>query len=77
VGIEATGHSRWFERFLRSSTSKVWIRDPAKIRAKQVRKQKTDRRDAEHILKMMMNPRRYCTVSKGTCTIFIVRRMNA
>jgi transposase len=32
----------------------VWIGDPAQIRAKQVRKQKNDRRDAEHMLKLML-----------------------
>ena len=54
VGIEATGHSRWFERLLAKLNYEVWIGDPAKIRAKQVRKQKTDRRDAEQILQLMM-----------------------
>ena len=54
VGIEATGHSRWFERLLAELNYEIWIGDPAQIRAKQVRKQKNDRRDAEHILKLMM-----------------------
>jgi transposase len=54
VGIEATGHSRWFERLLAELNYEIWIGDPAQIRAKQVRKQKNDRRDAEHILKLML-----------------------
>ena len=54
MGIEATGHSRWFERLLAELNCEIWIGDPAQIRAKQVRKQKNDRRDAEHILKLMM-----------------------
>ena len=54
VGIEATGHSRWFERLLAELKFEVWIGDPAQIRAKQVRKQKNDRRDAEHLLKLML-----------------------
>jgi len=54
VGIEATGHSRWFERLLAELNVEIWIGDPARIRAKQVRKQKTDRRDADHILKLML-----------------------
>ena len=53
VGIEATGHSRWFERLLAELNFELWIGDPAQIRAKQVRKQRNDRRDAEHILKLM------------------------
>lgn len=54
VGIEATGHSRWFERLLGELKLELWVGDPAVIRAKQVRKQKNDRRDAEHILKLML-----------------------
>jgi transposase len=54
VGLEATGHSRWFERLLAELKFEVWIGDPAQIRAKQVRKQKNDRRDAEHMLKLML-----------------------
>jgi transposase len=54
VGIEATGHSRWFERLLGELNYELWIGDPARIRAKQVRKQKNDRRDAEHILQLML-----------------------
>jgi transposase len=54
IGIEATGQSRWFERLLAQLTFELWIGDAAQIRAKQVRKQKNDRKDAEHLLKLMM-----------------------
>ncbi len=54
VGIEATGQSRWFERLLAELNFEVWIGDPARIRAKQVRKQKNDRMDAAHLLKLML-----------------------
>ena len=54
VGIEATGQSRWFERLLQELNFELWIGHPAQIRAKQVRKQKNDRKDAEHLLKLMM-----------------------
>jgi transposase len=53
VGMEATGHAHWFERLLSELNIELWIGDPAQIRAKQVRKQKNDKRDAEHILKLM------------------------
>ncbi len=43
VGMEATGHSRWFERLLAELNFELWVGDPAQIRAKQVRKQKNDR----------------------------------
>jgi transposase len=54
VGIEATGHSRWFERWLAELNFELWIGDPAEIRAKRVRKQRNDRFDAQHILKLML-----------------------
>ncbi len=54
VGMEATGHSRWFERLMAELGFELWIGDPARIRAMQVRKQKNDRMDAEHILKLML-----------------------
>jgi transposase len=54
VGIEATGHSRWFERLLAELRFEIWIGDPAQIRAKRVRKQRNDRFDAQHILKLML-----------------------
>jgi transposase len=43
VGMEATGHAHWFERLLMELKIELWIGDPAEIRAKRVRKQKTDR----------------------------------
>jgi len=54
VGIEASGHSRWFERWLAELKFELWIGDPAQIRAKRVRKQRNDRFDAQHILKLML-----------------------
>jgi len=54
VGIEATGHARWFERLLAELEHELWVGDPAQIRAKRVRKQKNDRRDAEHLMKLML-----------------------
>lgn len=55
--MEATGHARWFERLLTELNQELWLGDPAQIRATRVRKQKTDRRDAEHILKLMLENR--------------------
>jgi len=54
VGMEASGHARWFERLLSELRFELWIGDAAKIRAKRVRKQKTDRQDAQLILKLML-----------------------
>jgi transposase len=57
VGMEATGHSRWFERLLTELNYELWIGDPAKIRAARVRKQKNDREDAEHLLRLLLEDR--------------------
>ncbi len=57
VGLEATGHSRWFERLLSELGWELWIGDGAQIAAMRVRKQKTDRQDAQFLLKLMMEDR--------------------
>jgi hypothetical protein len=44
----------WFERLLAELNYELWVGDPAEIRAKQVRKQKNDRRDAHHLVKLML-----------------------
>ena len=57
VGIEATGHTRWFERMLAELGHELWIGDAAQIRAAMVRKQKTDARDAAHLLQLLVEER--------------------
>ena len=57
VGMEASGHARWLERLLVELNFELWIGDAAEIRAKRVRKQKTDRQDAQHILRLLLEGR--------------------
>ena len=57
VGMESSGHSRGFERLLPEQGFELWIGDPAEIRTKRVRKQKTDRQDAQLLLRLMMEDR--------------------
>ena len=57
VGMEASGHARWFERLLSELQFELWIGDAAEIRTKRVRKQKTDRQDAQLILQLMLEDR--------------------
>ena len=54
VGMEASGHARWFERLVAELQFELWIGDATAIRAKRVRKQKTDRQDAQLILRLML-----------------------
>ena len=53
-GWKSSGHSRWFERLLHELGFELWIGDPAEIRTKRVRKQKTDRQDAQLLLRLML-----------------------
>jgi len=54
VGMEATGYSRWFERLLAELGIEVWMGNAAEIKTKRVRKQKTDRNDAQLLLKLLL-----------------------
>jgi transposase len=57
IGIEACGNSQWFIELLERLGHQVWIGDAAQIRASYVRRQKTDRRDAGHILRLLLENR--------------------
>jgi transposase len=57
VGMEASGHARWFERLLAELQVELWIGDASEIRTRRVRKQKTDRQDAQLILKLLVEDR--------------------
>jgi transposase len=52
--MEASGHARWFERLLSEWQFELWTGDAAAINAKRVRQQKTDRQDAQLILRLML-----------------------
>jgi transposase len=54
VGMEASGQARWFERLLAELNIELWIGDASEIAWKRERKQKTDRQDAQHILRLML-----------------------
>ena len=51
--MEATGYSRWFERLPAELGFELWIGDPVEIKAKRIKKQKTDRNDARLLLRLM------------------------
>lgn len=57
IGMESVGNSLWFEQLLERLGHQLWIGDAAQIRASYVRKQKTDKRDAGHILKLLVEGR--------------------
>src|SRR5208282_3574182 len=57
VGMEATGYAHWFERMLAELGHELWIGHASEIRAGVVRKQKTDARDAAHLLRLLAENR--------------------
>jgi len=57
IGVEATGNCQWFLDLMVELGHQVWVGDAAQIRASYVRKQKTDKRDAAHVLKLLLEDR--------------------
>src|SRR5207237_7658857 len=49
--------AQWFEQMLAKLGYELWVGNAAEIRAAMVRKQKTDSRDALHILDLLMENR--------------------
>ena len=54
VGIETTGYTLWFAQMLSELGHELVVGEAGKIRAKETRKQKHDRRDAEHLLDLLI-----------------------
>jgi transposase len=52
--MEASGQAGWFERLIGELQFELWIGDAAEIQCRRPRKQKTDRQDAELILKLIV-----------------------
>jgi transposase len=57
VGLEATGNFRWFRRLLAETGHEFVLGDATAIHASNPRKQKTDKRDARHILTLLVEDR--------------------
>jgi transposase len=57
VGIESTGYALWFHELMQRLGHTLLVGEAAKIRAMVVRKTKTDRRDAQHLLDLLKHER--------------------
>ena len=57
VGIEATGSMQWFVNLMEELGIECLVGHPAEIRAAEPRKQKYDRRDADLLLKVLVENR--------------------
>ncbi len=77
VGYETSGYARWFEQMLFELEIEVWVGDATEISRLSKRRQKNDRRDAEHILDLMMAgefPKLYRTAEKSQEILRLLRR---
>jgi transposase len=57
IGMEATGNYYWFLRLAEENGLELVLGDATRIRAAVPRKQKTDKRDARHILDLLLQNR--------------------
>jgi transposase len=57
IGVEATENFRWFRQLMDELGHEFLLGDAAAIRAACPRRQKTDKRDARHILNMLVEDR--------------------
>jgi len=57
VGVEATGNDRWFRKLLSEVGHELLVGDASAIHASAPREQRTDKRDARHILRLLAENR--------------------
>jgi len=57
IGVEATGDFRWFRHLMEELGHEFLLGDATAIRAACPRRQKTDKRDARHILNLLVEDR--------------------
>jgi transposase len=57
IGMEATGNCQWFVELVNRLGHELWVGDAAKIRAREVRQQKHDRRDARLLVQLLAEER--------------------
>ena len=57
IGVEATGNFRWFRQLDEELGHELLVGDASAIRASAPRKQRTDKRDARHILRLLVENR--------------------
>jgi transposase len=57
IGVEATGNDRWFRTLMSELGHELLVGDASAIHASAPREQRTDKRDARHILRLLMENR--------------------
>jgi transposase len=77
VGLEASGYSTWFIELLETLGHQVLMGDATEIRRRARRRQKTDRRDAELMLDLLLKGavlQKLFSNAKGHGRLFLRRR---
>jgi transposase len=57
IGMEATGNDRWFRKLMSELGHELLVGDASAIHASAPREQRTDKRDARHILRLLVESR--------------------
>src|SRR5579859_4782562 len=57
IGVEATGNDRWFRKLMSELGHELLVGDASAIHASAPREQRTDKRDARHILRLLTENR--------------------
>src|SRR5258707_12618695 len=57
IGVEATGNDRWFRKLMSELGHELLVGDASAIHASAPREQRTDKRDARHILRLLTEKR--------------------
>ena len=57
IGVEATGNDRWFRKLISELGHELLVGDASAIHASASREQRTDKRDARHILRLLVENR--------------------
>jgi transposase len=57
LGSRRRGNSQWFVELVEDLGHEIWIGDAAEIRGSFVRRRKTDKRDAAHMLRLLVEVR--------------------
>ena len=57
IGMEATGNDRWFHKLMSELGQELLVGDASAVHASSPREQRTDKRDARHILRLLVENR--------------------
>ena len=60
IGMEATGNDRWFRKLMSELGHELLVGDASAIHASAPREQRTDKRDARHIFRLLVENRFPC-----------------